>query len=52
MPHNNFHIGSARFRLSGLPVRIAIPINTPVCKLLKIQMIMLFYFIQSRLILL
>lgn len=44
MPHNNFHIGSARFKLNGLPVRIAIPINTPVCILLKIQIFVLFYF--------
>lgn len=32
MPHNSFHIGSAKFKLSGLPVRTAIPINTPIHK--------------------
>jgi len=32
MPHNNFHIGSARFKLNGLQVRTAIPINIPIHK--------------------
>jgi len=29
IPANCFHTGSARFRLSGLPVLMAIPIRTP-----------------------
>lgn len=39
IPASCFHTGSARFKLSGLPVRMAMPNNTPDCSKQKVRIL-------------